>query len=324
MFFVFFLQVQTLEVKDSSALTVAEDLKDVAAGMRVSFQSLSEDIQMLTKAVANIDGASSVVCDDPNDRFKSIVTPALGAKYRADLNAVVDAMRATENLYKELAEAYGENPSTMSSSEFLGIIDTFLQSMLNARKEIEAAKLKAEKAAAARAKVATVTAQKGSPMMAASPSDESAANPIHAKSGVRAAPGQAMVVDELLVGLKSGALLRNRTESRRDMRIARTPGQQRKEPAPAPAAWSLANRNKPSGAQREQARLEKSLHLDAPEDVQDVVCELGEEEQSAPPMPELPVPAPRGPRSAPVPAPRPGAVDLGAASDGGISDSDSV
>lgn len=130
----------TLEKKDPAALTVAEELKDVGPGMRVSFVSISEDIQALTKAVANIEAAlSQVVVDDPrlglweekkiffwvltsfshSDKFKEFVTPQVAAQFRAHLNKLVDGMQRAEKLYKELATSYGEDPSKMTSSEFL-------------------------------------------------------------------------------------------------------------------------------------------------------------------------------------------------------------
>jgi diaphanous 1 len=251
--------VSTLEKNEPGTLLVSEELKSIEGAKRVSFQTCSEDIQGLTKACANVEAATQVVVDDPNDKFRQFVTDNTARTFRGHLNTVVGELQAAEALYKELATAYGEDPATMPSGEFLGIVDTFLQSMLTARKDIEAARVKAAKAAAAAAvKSKSVKADigsTGSAMPAAAEVPTLRESAAAAPKGAQ--PGQALVVDELLQGLKSGALLKARTENRREERIRRTPTVTRKD-VNEPPPW-MAGRGRGLGrgspTKSEQARL---------------------------------------------------------------------
>ena len=316
--------VQTLEKNDASALTVGEDLKDLSAGVRVSFPALFEELGALTKSVANIDAAIQAVPQEPGDKFSSIITPEVASQFRKQLGDMADQAREAEKEYKLLAAAYAEDPATLPSSDFLKIIETFVASMMQARKEMAAEKLKQEK------KDAMVKQQQAKNVGLSKGQAEAQADvlmkqeDVQAKIGVKMPAGQGLVVDELLQGLSSGMLLRNRTETRREERIKRTPQQTRKdEPAPAPWAGQLKKTGvqlagvKPTPQARPSAAVAASS---PPPAVADFAAELGDEEISSsstapPPIPELPSAKPALPaislsQSKPIPAARSGSGSL--------------
>ncbi len=305
--------VMTLEKKEPSTLTVGEELKDVSAGVRVSFPSLMEDLAGLTKSVANIDAAVQSVPPEPGDKFSSIVTAEVAQKYRARLNQMADKAREAEKEYKALAASYGEDPATMPSSDFLKIVEVFVASLHAARKEIAAEKLKQEKKEnlmkQQQAKNATLSAKQAEAQAETLMKQDD----LQAKIGVKAPPGQGMVVDELLQGLSSGILLRSRTETRREERIKRTPNMARKEDQAPPWAGQLKKTTGPPAKAANAPPQIPSLPVVAamPEML---TSEVGEEEVSSapPPIPELPPALPSLPMSAsggvtkPVPAQRTG------------------
>jgi hypothetical protein len=306
--------VQTLEKKDPAALTVGEELKDVAAGSRVSFPALFEELAALTKAVANIDAAIQSVPPEPHDKFSSIITADVASKLRGHLTRMAEQAREAEKEYKLLASAYGEDPATMPSSDFLKILETFVASMLTARKEIAAEKLKQDKKEALikqqQQKNAGLSKQQAEQQAEVMLKQEDA----QAKAGVKGVPAaQGLVVDELLQGLSSGILLRSRTETRREERIRRTPNVSRKEePAAVPWANQL-KKSAPVAAARSTSQSAVAAAVASPPpqqqpEVQEFAAELGDEEVNAPPIPALPPAMPSLPpvaASAPTSAAKP-------------------
>ncbi len=302
--------VLTLEKKDPSALTVGEELKDVAAGARVSFPALMEELAALTKSVANIEAAIQNVHPEAHDKFTSIVTADVATRLKAQLNKMADQAREAEKEYKALAAAYGEDPASTPSSDFLKIIETFVTSLHAARKEIAAEKVKQDKKdlliKQQQAKTVGLSKQQAEAQADVMLKQEDA----QAKAGVKGVPAaQGLVVDELLQGLSSGMLLRNRTETRREERIRRTPNISRKEePAPVPWANQLKKTGAPAAAARSPATAipAASSPATAPVEVAEFTAELGEEEvrSEAPPIPELPPIAAAAAAPKPVAAPR--------------------
>jgi hypothetical protein len=285
--------VLTLEKKDPSALTVGEELKDVAAGVRVSFPSLMEELASLTKSVANIDAAIQNVTPEAGDKFLTVVTQAVAQQYRAKLNVMADGAREAEKEYKVLASSYGEDPATMPSSDFLKIVEVFISSLHASRKEIAAEKLKQEKKEnlmkQQQAKNAGLSQRQAEAQADVLMKQED----VQAKIGVKAPAGQGMVVDELLQGLSSGILLRSRTETRREERIKRTPVMPRKDGEPAPAPWA-GQLKKTATVKSSVSPVAAGIPAAAPRvavaaPVEEMfISEVGEEEISAPPIPSLP------------------------------------
>ena len=320
--------VLTLEKKDPAALTVGEELKvpcgllclfffsdcfqDVAAGARVSFPALMEELAALTKSVANIEAAIQNVPPEPHDKFSSIITAEVATRLKGQLTRMAEQAREAEKEYKLLAAAYGEDPAATPSSDFLKILETFVASLHAARKEIAAEKVKQDKKEALirqqQQKNAGLSKQQAEAQAEVMLKQED----VQAKAGVKvsrvrgcccsliffllqgAPAAQGLVVDELLQGLSSGILLRNRTETRREERIRRTPNVPRKdEPAAVPWANQL-KKSAPSPAARASpgpaaAAAAAPVPIPSPR-VQEFAAELGDEEvsSSAPPIPELP------------------------------------
>ncbi|KAI9183600.1 hypothetical protein H9P43_004518 [Blastocladiella emersonii ATCC 22665] len=141
--------VDTVSLKLPKLLKFTDDLKDTAVACRVSFESMTAEMNTLNAGLRDIDNElerfySGADVHDSLDRFKIVMaefSDRANAKL-ADLRAEYAAMKVE---YEKSVLMFGEDPSKMGADEFFGIVQTFLTSFQRVHKDILKQRENAEK-----------------------------------------------------------------------------------------------------------------------------------------------------------------------------------
>jgi hypothetical protein len=132
--------VEIVTQKAIKLLKVTDDLQDMTAACRVSFEALGTELNQLTSGLRDIDNELDRFSkddnqDDKQDRFYSVMS-----KFSIQANAQLDELRelnkSMRQSFDKVVEKYGEDPSKMGAEEFFGIFKTFGTSFEKVHKEI--------------------------------------------------------------------------------------------------------------------------------------------------------------------------------------------
>jgi hypothetical protein len=190
--------VELLQKEKADLLEVAKDLDSIEAAQRVNLQQLQSELAKLTKELEVVkNSASTVPSAGEDDQYHSKVNAFTATmteevvKMNADMTEMVAA-------YESVVTFFVEDPKTMGPDEFFALFTTFVKSLDETVKKLEAARIaaeKAEKRGAAKAAGAAGPKKVGLPGLAG------------VKKG---APGQGAVVNELFGQLAAGNPFKNR------------------------------------------------------------------------------------------------------------------
>jgi len=184
--------ISVLEKNSPKVLRFYEDFPNCEPASRVSFQTVSADMNTLQKDFQTTEKFLQSFTD--KDRFFETMTTFL-AKTREEVELMNQSFTQMEGVYKSAVESYGEDPKTMQPEDFFGTVLKFVVLMQDTQRQNKLAIENAEKLK--RREEAKVKRQ----------------NEMDAKKkvGVPEGPeGHDNVVDELFGALKGGNLFKNR------------------------------------------------------------------------------------------------------------------
>jgi hypothetical protein len=211
--------VELVQREKADLLEVAKDLDAIEAAQRVNLQQLQSELAKLTKELEVVkNSASTVPSAGEDDQYHAKVTEfsALMTEEVTKMNSDLTDMQAA---YEAVVTYFVEDPKTMGPDEFFALFTTFVKSLDETVKKIEAARIAAEKAEKRGAAKASGAAAKkvGLPGLAG------------AKKGM-GMPGQGAVVNELFGQLAAGNPFKNRRRAGDEGEAATSP----RADAPAP------------------------------------------------------------------------------------------
>ena len=215
--------VELLQKEQPALLEVGKELESIEAAQRVNLQQLQSELAKLTKELEAVkNSASTVPSAGEDDQYHSKVNAftATMTEEVTKMNADLAEMAAA---YESVVTFFVEDPKTMGPDEFFALFTTFIKSLDDTIKKIEAARIAAEKAEKrGAAKAAGASAKKvGLPGLAG------------AKKG---APGQGAVVNELFGQLAAGNPFKNRRRAGEEPAAEGAAVSPRAEGEAAPAA----------------------------------------------------------------------------------------